>query len=211
MDKKSLKRMVKTYDSDVWRRELEDKSSTEYYRAEKKEIRYETCYTNDYSSKIYAKARMNALQLEKQKGKKYKDYNTTCKLCGEEEEEIIHFTVKCKILEGKRNIRVINKNIKDPEERMKDFLFRNKEYAEVRKVIRDLWVLRNKKLKELEKNLTTEERDEKIDGSTTENQPKIRSQGDPSQKSSQERRKGHREQKYTPMRGTTTHNNYWTW
>ena len=47
LDKKSLKRLVKTYDSDCWRRELEDKSSAKYYRAEKKEIRYETCYTND--------------------------------------------------------------------------------------------------------------------------------------------------------------------
>merc|ERR1711895_269905 len=96
---------------------------------------------------------MNGLQLEKQKGKRYKNYDTTCKLCGEGEEDIIYFTIKCKVLEGKRNDRVINKNIIDPEERMKDFLFRNKEYAEVRKVIRDIWVLRNQKLKELE-NIT---------------------------------------------------------
>ena len=134
---------MRIYDSECWRRELEGKSSAKYYVAEKKEIKYETCYTNDYSSKIFARARMNALQLEKQKGKRYKNYDTTCKLCGEGEEDIIHFTIKCKVLEGKRNDKVINKNIIDPEERMKDFLFRNKEYAEVRKVIRDIWVLRN--------------------------------------------------------------------
>ena len=55
------------------------------------------------------------------------------------------------MLEKKRNNSVVNKDIKDPEERMKDFLFRNKNYAEVRKVIRDIWVLRNQMLKELEK------------------------------------------------------------
>ena len=90
--------------------------------------------------------------LEKQKGKK--NYDTTCKLCGEEEEDIIHFTVKCKPLEKKRNKLVVNKEIIDPEERMKDFLFRNKNYTEIRKVIRDLWVLRRQILKELERGNT---------------------------------------------------------
>merc|ERR1711888_466671 len=99
--------------------------------------------------------------------------------------------------------RVINKNIVDPEERMKDFLFRNKEYAEVRKVIRDLWVLRNRKLKDLERNVTTEKRDKDNDRLTTGNQPKIRPQSDPPQKSTQERRTGYLKQEYTPKRGTT--------
>merc|ERR1711895_404698 len=133
-------------------------------------------YHSFYSSKIFARARMNALQLEKQKGKRYKNYDTTCKLCGEGEEDIIYFTIKCKVLEGKRNDRVINKNIIDPEERMKDFLFRNKEYAEVRKVIRDIWVLRNRKLKDLESSVPTEKRDEDNDRPTTGNQPRIRPQ-----------------------------------
>ena len=97
---------------------------------------------------------MNALQLEKQKGKSFNNYDTTCKLCGEEEEDIIHFTVKCKLLEKKRNNMVVNKEIIDPEERMKDFLFRNKNYTEIRKVIRDLWVLRRQILKELERGIT---------------------------------------------------------
>ena len=114
-------------------------------------------------------------------------------------------------MEGKRNTRVINKNIADPEERMKDFLFRNKEYAEVRKVIRDLWVLRNKKLKELEENPAAVERAEEIDELTTGDQPETRPQGDPPQRSSQERRVGQGDQKHTPRRETRIHNNNWTW
>ena len=154
---------------------------------------------------------MNALQLEKQKGKRYKNYDTTCKLCGEGEEDIIHFTIKCKVLEGKRNDRVINKNIIDPEERMKDFLFRNKEYAEVRKVIRDIWVLRNQKLKDLERSVPTEKRDEDNDRPTTGNQPRIRPQSDPPQKSIQKGKIVNLARDSTPRRGTILQNGYWTW
>ena len=160
---------MRIYDNECWGKELEGKTSARYYMAEKKEIKYEACYTNNYSSKIFARARMNALQLEKQKGKSYKDYDTTCKLCGEEEEDIVHFTVKCKMLEKKRNDKVINKDIVDPEERMKDFLFRNKDYAEVRKVIRDIWVLRNQKLKELERITLTGKKDKGRNKMTSEN------------------------------------------
>ena len=109
LDKKSLKKIVKSYDNDCWIAELDDKSSTKYYAAEKTEIRYEFCYKNNYSSKIFARARMNALQLEKHKRRSISSYDTTCKLCGEEEEDIIHFTVKCKMLEKKRSKTVVNK------------------------------------------------------------------------------------------------------
>ena len=148
LDKKSLKKIVKNYDNDCWTTELEDKSSAKYYAAEKKEIRYEFCYKNNYSSKIFARARINALQLEQHKGRSLSSYDTTCKLCGEEEEDIVHFTVKCQYLEKKRNHLIVNKDIIDPEERMKDLLFRNKNYTETSKVIRDLWVLRRQLLKE---------------------------------------------------------------
>ena len=59
--------------------------------------------------------------------------------------------MKCKYLEKKRNHLIVNKDIIDPEERMKDLLFRNKNYTETSKVIRDLWVLRRQLLKEREK------------------------------------------------------------
>ena len=129
-----------------------EKPTTEFYAAEKREIGYEHCYNNNYNSKLYARARINALQLEKHKGRSNKNYNTTCKLCGEEEEDLIHFTVKCKKLEKKRNSSVINTGILDPEERMKD-LFRNKDYRSTSRLIRDLWTLRGQLLKEIENKL----------------------------------------------------------
>ena len=55
----------------------------------------------------------------------------------------------------------------DPEEKMKDFLFRNKDYPEVRKVIMDIWVLRNRRLKDLERIVLTGEKDKGKDKLTS--------------------------------------------
>ena len=153
LDKKSLKEIIKNYDNNCWKAELNEKSSTKYYAAEKTEIGYDFCYKNNYSSKIFARARINALQLEQHKGRGINNYDTTCKLCGEEEEDIVHFTVKCRNLERKRNHLIVKMDIIDPEERMKDLLFRNKNYKETSKVIRDLWVLRRQLLKEKETSI----------------------------------------------------------
>ena len=56
------------------------------YCMEKIYIGYDNCYRNTFSSKLYARARINALQLVEQKGKGQVNYNITCKLCGEETE-----------------------------------------------------------------------------------------------------------------------------
>ena len=129
-----------------------EKPTTEFYATEKREIGYEYCYRNNYDSKLYARARINALQLEKHKGRGNKHYNTTCRLCGKEE-DLIHFIIKCKKLEKKRNGSVINNNILDPEERMKDLLYRNKDYRNTSRVVRDLWTLRRQLLKMKEDRL----------------------------------------------------------
>ena len=68
-------------------------------------------------------------------------------------EDLIRFTVKCKKLKKKRNNSVINTGILDPEERMKDLLFRNKDFRSTSRIIRDLWTLRGQLLKGLENRL----------------------------------------------------------
>ena len=161
--------MIRNYDNEYWEKELGEKQEARFYRTEKKEIKYEGCYNNSYSSKIFARARTNSLQLEKQKSKRFKNYDPICKLCGEEEEDIVHFTMICKKLEKRRENPTINKDIVDPEERMKDLLFRNNNYAETRKVIRDLWVLRNQMIKELEKLNKTRKTGQNHEGETDKN------------------------------------------
>ena len=85
---------------------------------------------------------MNALQMEEHKGRGKAGYKTTCKLCEEEDEDIVHFLIKCNKLEQKRDYRLINKNTRNPEERMRELLFRNKDHIRISIMIRSMWDLR---------------------------------------------------------------------
>ena len=100
--------------------------------------------------KLYERARINALQLEEHKGRGKENYDATCKLCGEEIEDIIHFIAKCKSLESKRNYNIINKEIVDHEERTKDVLYRNKNHNDIGIMIKIMWESR-KNIIELQK------------------------------------------------------------
>ena len=92
----------------------------------------------------------------------------------------MHFTMKCKYLEKKRNHFIVNKEIIDSEERMKDLLFRNKNYTETSKVIRDLWVLRRQLLKEKEKeNIMDNQRDKNNQDTPQKGLPQSRTIGSP--------------------------------
>ena len=138
MGRTILKRIIKEYYDNIWMQGLLDKQVLRIYAIEKKAIGYELCYRNNYNSKIYARARMNALQMEEHKGRGIQGYDARCKLCQEEDEDIVHFIINCKKLEQKRNYKIIDRNIRDPEERMRVLLFRNKEYSRVRKMIRSM-------------------------------------------------------------------------
>ena len=85
--------------------------------------------------------------MEEHKGRGNQGYDAKCKLCQEEIEDIVHFTMKCKKLEQKRDYTIIDKNIEDPGERMRVLLFRNKNYTMVSKMLRGLWDLRKNLLK----------------------------------------------------------------
>ena len=82
IDRASLKKIIRDYDNDCWHKGLNDKPALRFYVTEKKTIKYDFCYRNSYNSKLYARARINALQLEEHKGRSNKNYDTTCKLCG---------------------------------------------------------------------------------------------------------------------------------
>ena len=62
---------------------------------------------------------------------------------------MVHFIVKCSKLERKRDPTIINRKIDDPEERMKELLFRNRDHIRVSKQVRELWILRRDLLKEI--------------------------------------------------------------
>ena len=83
------------------------------------------------------------------KGRGQINYDTKCKLCGKEKEDLVHFLISCETLESGRNYQVIDGNIDNPEERMRKLVYRNNRYQEVGKQIKKLWDLRKKLLEEI--------------------------------------------------------------
>ena len=71
------------------------------------------------------------MKLEEHKGRGQKNYNMICKLCREEKEDLVHFTTKCKKFESKRNYNLIDKDIEDPEERMRKLIYRDGRHQEI--------------------------------------------------------------------------------
>ena len=68
------------------------------YREFKKEIKEEKCYDNRPESKLLFLARTNSLDLntENRHKKEIEEQDTSCTLCGNENEDIIHFMIDCK-------------------------------------------------------------------------------------------------------------------
>ena len=99
MDRNTLKRCIREYDNALWEKGLREKKVLSFYAWEMRTVGYEFCYKNDFNSKLYARAKINALQMEEHKGRGNPGYNTTCKLCRVEKEDIVHFTTKCRKLE----------------------------------------------------------------------------------------------------------------
>merc|ERR1712179_291989 len=119
---------------------------------EKRDIKYELCYRNSLDSTFYAKARINALKLEEQIGRGKENYDKSCKLFGREDDDMVHFIVKCEKLEEARSKDLLDRGTRDPEEVMRILLFRDERGQEIGRMIRNLWESRKKQLKEKEKN-----------------------------------------------------------
>ena len=113
-----------------------------FYKLGKQRIGYDNCYSNNGPSVFLAKARTNSLQLEEHRGRGIQHYDSTCKLCGEEVEDIVHFLIKCEKLEEKREDRLIDGTTQDPVEKLRRLLFENKKYQETGRMIKNLWILR---------------------------------------------------------------------
>ena len=89
--------------------EMYNKPTLKWYREVKLHIWYYVCYRNNKNSEYLAKARTNSLQLEEHLGRGKRNYDKTCKLCSQEEEDLEHFLVKCPMLQCKRDGESIKK------------------------------------------------------------------------------------------------------
>merc|ERR1712030_7663 len=61
---------------------IREKETMKWYKNGKKKIGYEECYRNSMSSKIFAKARTNTLQVEEVIHRRDRGHDKMCKMCG---------------------------------------------------------------------------------------------------------------------------------
>ena len=144
-DKKEIKEKVKEYDTNKWKEELGKKPSAKLYQAKKKEIKQEKIYDNRWSSVLLFRARANALDLKDRQ--RFTGGDTSCKLCGEEYEDLTHFMIKCRGLEGERNQQIVIKNKEDnDEDTVGNILFEidEKDLEETKKMLKRMWNKRTK-------------------------------------------------------------------
>ena len=121
-----------------------------WYREGKKKIGYDKCYSNNLSSKIMAMARTNALQVEEFVHRRDRNHDTTCKLCGIEEEDLLHFMLKCPRLEQKRNKKLMRKwRNKNKDKQLVDMLFNERSFVKVAQMLRTMWIHRKNLLRPL--------------------------------------------------------------
>ena len=62
---------------------------------------------------------------------------------------MVHFVIKCRELDTKKNYSLIEKDIRDPEERMRKLVYRDERHQEIGRQIKDLWSLRKELMKKL--------------------------------------------------------------
>ena len=149
MTKAKIKTRMKQWDTEEWKTDLESKSSTKIYRMFKTEIKEEKSYDNRFSSALLFRARSNTLELNTRN--RYKNLDTKCDLCDNENEDLIHFLIDCKNLEHLRDERIMVKCLDENKEQMVGkILFEYEEIEQTKNMVEKMWNFRKGKQKEKE-------------------------------------------------------------
>ena len=143
ISKKDLKAKIKERDTKIWEENMQEKETLKWYRRGKKKIGYDKCYRNTQSSKLLARARTNTLQVEEYVHRRDRNHNRICKLCRLEDEDLKHFMLRCPKLRSKRNNKIMTKWYnEDKDQQLVDILFNEKDYDNIRRMVRVMWILR---------------------------------------------------------------------
>ena len=119
------------------------KPTLQWYREAKLYTGYDDCYRNNINSDYLAKARTNCLQLEEYFNRRNRNYDKTCKLCNQEEENLEHFLVVCPRLQSKRDPAIMDQwNNLDTRTQTASILFKEKDYNRTGAMIRKMWLYR---------------------------------------------------------------------
>ena len=141
---------VRKWDSEKWRSELECKSSLEIYRMSKKVFGDENVYDNRRESVLWCEARLNVMKLECRN--RFIGEDTTCKLCGSGDEDLIHFMLICSSLNEERaQIQHLQRpHQENAKEVIDSFLFTSGQLEQKKKSLWQLYCSRERKLRRRE-------------------------------------------------------------
>ena len=113
LDEKDLMNLIRSYDSNKWLEELNEKSTLSVYKMFKSSIQQEGFYDNTFESLLLFRGRSNTLKLNWRR--RFEGGDTHCELCTSGAEETLeHFMVQCSGLNDvRRKFGVENHNIED--------------------------------------------------------------------------------------------------
>ena len=151
LSKTQLKNILDKWDTRKWRDELESKSSMRIYRHWKENIKEENeIYDNTPASVIFFRARANCLQINDRK--RFTNESMICPLCGEGEENLIHFLLQCPETSEGRTSQVTEFQqpyIENLEELVGTLLFREENMEQKKLSIYEILKIRKAKLERL--------------------------------------------------------------
>ena len=142
MDKNEIKRRIKEYDSNIWKSKLMGKKKAKRYFENKYVMKEERIYDNRFSSVLLFRARTNVLGLNDRQ--RWKKGDTSCRLCGYEYEDLEHFLLDCKKLEGGRNKELIERKMVNGEDTVGKLLFdfADGDLEELKRMLQEMWSIR---------------------------------------------------------------------
>ncbi len=150
--KEELKEIIRKWDTQQWKEEMEKKSSLKIYRKWREAIggqQEDTC-DNREGSRILFKCKTNNLNLNDRK--RFKGEDTRCRMCDCECGDLVHFLLWCPVYNEERpKCRELQRPyIENEEEIMGNFLFISDNIEKVKKTIHSFRKIREKSLKEIE-------------------------------------------------------------
>ena len=121
MSKILIKKKIREYDTELWRKEMLNKSTLHRYRKKKYEIKEEKRIDNSLASMLWFRGRTNTMKLNIDH-RFIKKGSTVCNLC-EEDEDMSHFLFRCKKLEKERDYPFMKRNEAEDDEVILEIIF----------------------------------------------------------------------------------------
>ena len=149
ISRNELKGLIAGVQDRIWKEELGRKVTLELYRTYKTEMEQEDSYDGRPDSTIWFRARTNCLRLGDRN--RHLGGEVSCFMCREGTEDLEHFILDCRELEGIRTglTRLQRPRIENPKEILGEFLY-GKEKKRGRDELYKLWCERERRRKALE-------------------------------------------------------------